>query len=179
MAVLRPLLLAALLGHFLLAAPVQAAEAAAYRLGTGDKLRITVFDEKDLSGIFDVNDQGKVALPLIGPVQVGGRTISEVEEDITARYGKDYLVNPRVNVEVLNYRSFFILGEVRQPNSYPYMVGMTVLNAIAIAGGYTPRADRDRIVMKRAGDPAAGERTTDEDALVLPGDIIRVPERIW
>jgi protein involved in polysaccharide export with SLBB domain len=159
--------------------PAQAADTAAYRLGSGDKLRITVFGEKDLSGTFDVNDQGKVALPLIGPVEVGGRSISDVEEDITARYAKDYLIDPRVNVEVLNYRPFFILGEVRQPNSYPYVVGMSVLNAIALAGGYTPRADTGHIVMKHANDPAAGEQPIDENAVVLPGDIIRVPERIW
>jgi protein involved in polysaccharide export with SLBB domain len=179
MRALRPFLLTAVLCHLFLLIPVQAAEISAYRLGAGDKLRVTVFDEKDLSGIFDVNDQGNIALPLIGPVRVGGRTISEVEDDITTLYGKDYLKNPRVNVEVLNYRPFFILGEVRAPNSYPYVVGMTVLNAVALAGGYTPRADTGGIVIKRANAPSAGEQRIDENAVVLPGDIIRVPERIW
>jgi len=151
----------------------------AYKLGTGDKLRLTVYGEPNLSGSFDVNDQGAVTLPLIGAVKVSGSTISEAESDITQRYGKDYLVNPRVNIEVLNYRPFFILGEVGHPASYPYIVGMTVINAIALAGGYTPRANRDRIVIKRASDPGAGEQPAAEDDPVLPGDVIRVPERFF
>jgi protein involved in polysaccharide export with SLBB domain len=155
------------------------AETAAYRLGTGDKVRVTVFNEKDLSGDFDVNDQGLIALPLIGQVQVGGLTLSQAQELITQKYGKDYLINPRVNVEVLNYRPFFILGEVKNPGSYPFVNGMSVVNAVALAGGYTPRANRNHIVMKRAANPGAGEQEVQEDGPVLPGDIIRVPERFF
>jgi protein involved in polysaccharide export with SLBB domain len=159
--------------------PGAAQDAAAYRLGTGDKIRVTVFGEKDLSGDFDVNDQGVVALPLIGPTRLAGKTISEAETQITSSYGKDYLVNPRVNVEVLNYRPFFILGEVQKPGSYPYVNGMTVVNAVALAGGYTPRAKRDHIVVKRAAKASAGEQEVSEDAVILPGDVIRVPERFF
>jgi polysaccharide export outer membrane protein len=155
------------------------AQAAAYRLGSGDKIRVTVFNEKDLSGDFDVNDQGLVALPLIGQVKVGGLTLSEAQDLITARYGKDYLVNPRVNVEVLNYRPFFIIGEVKTPGSYPFVSGMTIVNAVALAGGYTPRANRNHIVVKRASDPKAGEQEVQEDSPVLPGDVVRVPERFF
>lgn len=161
-----------------LANAARAAEAA-YKLGTGDKIRVTVFGEKDLSGEFEVNDQGMAALPLIGPVKIAGKTIGEAESLITAAYGKDYLVNPRVTVEVLNYRPFFILGEVQKPGSYPYVNGMTVINAVALAGGYTPRANRDRIMMKRAANPAAGEQQVGEYTAVLPGDVIRVPERLF
>lgn len=161
-----------------LANAAHAAEAA-YKLGTGDKIRVTVFGEKDLSGEFEVNDQGMAALPLIGPVKIAGKTIGEAETLITAAYGKDYLVNPRVTVEVLNYRPFFILGEVQKPGSYPYVNGMTVINAVALAGGYTPRANRDRIMMKRAANPAAGEQQVGEYTAVLPGDVIRVPERLF
>lgn len=158
---------------------VSAEDTAAYRLGTGDKVRVTVFGEKDLSGDFDVNDQGMVALPLVGPTKLAGRTISEAEAQITQSYGKDYLVNPRVNVEVLNYRPFFILGEVQKPGSYPYVNGMTVVNAVALAGGYTPRANRGHIAVKRAAKTAAGEQEVGEDAIILPGDVIRVPERFF
>ena len=157
----------------------QAGDTTAYRLGTGDKVRVTVFGEKDLSGDFDVNDQGVVALPLIGPTNLAGKTISEAEAQITQSYGKDYLVNPRVNVEVLNYRPFFILGEVQRPGSYPYVNGMTVVNAVALAGGYTPRANRGHMMVKRAAKAAAGEQEVSEDAMVLPGDVIRVPERFF
>src|SRR5215469_8297877 len=159
--------------------PGDAQDASAYRLGTGDKIRVTVFGEKDLSGDFDVNDQGVVALPLIGPTKLAGKTISEAETQITASYGKDYLVNPRVNVEVLNYRPFFILGEVKNPGSYPFVNGMTVVNAVALAGGYTPRAKRDHIMVKRAAKAGAGEQEVSEDAVILPGDVIRVPERFF
>jgi protein involved in polysaccharide export with SLBB domain len=157
----------------------RADDTSAYRLGTGDKVRVTVFGEKDLSGDFDVNDQGMVALPLIGPTKLAGKTISEAEAQITQSFGKDYLVNPRVNVEVLNYRPFFILGEVQKPGSYPYVNGMTVVNAVALAGGYTPRANRAHILVKRAAKAAAGEQEVGEDAVILPGDVIRVPERFF
>lgn len=158
---------------------LNAAESDAYKLGPGDKVRVTVFNEKDLSGDFDVSDQGFVALPLIGQVKVAGRTISEVEAIVTQKYGKDYLVDPHVTVEVLNYRPFFILGEVQKPGSYPYVSGMTVINAVALAGGYTPRANKDRIVIKHGNDPNATEQRAQEDSPVLPGDIIRVPERFF
>lgn len=159
--------------------PSEAAADAAYRLGSGDKLRVTVFNEKDLSGDFDVNDQGLVALPLIGQVKIGGMSLNEAQELITTKYAKDYLVNPRVNVEVLNYRPFFILGEVKSPGSYPYVSGMSVVNAIALAGGYTPRANRNRITIKRTSAGSTTEQEAPEDAIVLPGDVIRVPERFF
>ncbi|HTS93194.1 MAG TPA: polysaccharide biosynthesis/export family protein [Stellaceae bacterium] len=168
-----------LVGFCGLRAPRAQAQVAGYRLGSGDKLRVTVFNEKDLSGDFDVNDQGLVALPLIGQVKVGGLTISEAQDLITQKYGKDYLVSPRVNVEVLNYRPFFILGEVKNPGSYPYVSGMTVLNAVALAGGYTPRANRNNITAKRATSPQAGEAEVQEDTVVLPGDVIRIHERFF
>lgn len=162
-----------------LPANAQSATDGAYRLGTGDKVRVTVYNEPTLSGEFDVNDQGMVSLGLIGPVAIGGKTLSEAQELITQKYGKDYLVNPRVNVEVLNYRPFFILGEVKNPGSYPYVNGMTVVNAVALAGGYTPRANHDRIFVKRAADPKAGEQPAKEDSVILPGDIVRVAERFF
>jgi protein involved in polysaccharide export with SLBB domain len=158
--------------------PARADDAPAYRLGTGDKIRVTVFGEKDLSGDFDVNDQGLVALPLIGPTRLNGKTISEAETLITTALAKDYLINPRVNVEVLNYRPFFILGEVQKPGSYPFVNGMTAVNAVALAGGYTPRASRSHIFIRRARSGGA-EQEVAEDAVILPGDVIRVPERFF
>ncbi len=123
-----------------------AADPPAYRLGPGDKVRVTIFNEKDLSGDFEVNGQGEIALPLIGQVKVSGKTISEAEAIFVRKYDADYLVNPRINVEVLNYRPFFILGEVKNPASYPFQNGMTVINAVALAGGYTPRANKGDII---------------------------------
>jgi protein involved in polysaccharide export with SLBB domain len=161
------------------ATPASATDGTAYKLGPGDKVRVTVFNEKDLSGDFDVNDQGQIALPLIGAVKVAGRTISGVENLITQRYGKDYLVDPHVNVEVLNYRPFFILGEVKNPGSYPYQNGMTVVNAVALAGGYTPRADKGGIYIEHGNDQKGQEHQAKEGTPVLPGDVIHVPERFF
>lgn len=168
-----------LVGWLSLVGLAKADDVPAYRLGPGDKVHVTVFDEQDLSGDYDVSDQGTLALPLIGQVSVGGKTTSEAETLIAGKYGANYLVNPRVSLQVLNYRPFFILGEVKNPGSYPYVSGMTVLNAIALAGGYTPRADRDGIKIKRAGDATGAEKSIQENGAVLPGDVIRVGERFF
>jgi polysaccharide export outer membrane protein len=171
--------LAFVLCFVLAAGQARSEDVKGYALGAGDKLRITVFNEPDLSGEFDVNGQGNISAPLLGDVNVIGRTTNDVRDILTDRYGKDYLVNPRVSVEVMNYRPFFILGEVNHPGSYPYVNGMTVISAVALAGGYTPRANRDRVEVKRASDPRTGERDVNEDAVILPGDIIQVPERFF
>ena len=167
------------IASFLLPAASRAADVAAYKLGVGDKVRVTVYGEKDLSGDFDVNDQGEVTLPLIGAVRIAGKSVGDAETVITNAYGKNYLVNPHVNLQVMNYRPFFILGEVKNPGSYPYVNGMTVVNAVALAGGYTPRANQKGIEVKRGSTPGGADATVSEDAGVLPGDIIRVPERFF
>lgn len=168
-----------IIASFFLPAASRAADVAAYKLGVGDKVRVTVYGEKDLSGDFDVNDQGEVTLPLIGAVRIAGKSVGDAETVITSAYGKNYLVNPHVNLQVMNYRPFFILGEVKNPGSYPYVNGMTVVNAVALAGGYTPRANQKGIEVKRGSTPAGADVTVSEDAGVLPGDIIRVPERFF
>jgi protein involved in polysaccharide export with SLBB domain len=169
-----------IVGMLVLAAGiVQADDLKGYALGAGDKLRITVFNEPDLSGEFDINGQGFVSVPLIGQIKVIGQTTSDVQALLTVKYGKDYLVNPRVNVEVLNYRPFFILGEVNHPGSYPYVNGMTVINAVALAGGYTPRANHDGTKIRHSNEATEQAREVKEDSAVLPGDVIEVPERFF
>jgi protein involved in polysaccharide export with SLBB domain len=150
-----------------------------YRLGTGDKLRVTVFDEKDLSGEFEVNAGGVIAMPLIGEVKARGLSLAELEQAITKKLLDGYLKSPRVNIEVLNYRPFYILGEVKNPGSYPFVSGMTVLNAVALAGGYTYRANKDRIYIQRPGEPDKDAIAVKENTPVLPGDILRVEERFF
>jgi protein involved in polysaccharide export with SLBB domain len=118
-------------------------------------------------------------MSLIGQVNVAGRTLGEVQSEITQRYAEKYLVNPRVNIDVLNYRPFFILGEVKNPGGYPYVAGMTVVNAIALAGGYTPRGSKRGITIKRTNIKDGKEQSATEDGPVLPGDVIRVPERLF
>jgi protein involved in polysaccharide export with SLBB domain len=159
--------------------PSYAQSAAAYKLDVGDKVHITVFDEPDLTGDFDVNDQGIVSLPLIGQVHIAGMTLSEAQDFITQKYAANYLINPRVNVQILNYRPFYVIGEVKTPGSYQYVNGMTVLNAIALAGGYTPRGNPNNIVVKHANSSSNDEQPISENDVVKPGDIIRVNQRLF
>ncbi len=152
---------------------------AGYRLGPGDQVRVTVFRHEDLSGEFELDGEGYFALPLVGEIQGNGKVVRSLEGDIEKAFRDGgYLVSPQVSLEVLNYRPFYILGEVNQPGSYPYVNGMTVINAVALAGGYTYRASQGSISVQRGGSNgkklAAGPTTQ-----VLPGDIISVPERFF
>lgn len=154
------------------------ASATEYVLDVGDKLRITVFGEEDLSGEFEISSTGAVSLPLIGEVRAARKTIAGLQAEVVNRLSGSYLKDPRVSIEVLNYRPFFILGEVIKPGSYNYVNGMTVINAIALSGGFTYRADKKGIEMKRGGQDATYRRVREETP-VLPGDVIRVPERFF
>jgi protein involved in polysaccharide export with SLBB domain len=150
-----------------------------YKLGSGDKVRVTVFGHEDLSGEFDVDGSGNVSLPLIRNVKAEGMTVGQLEQAIAERLSPDYLINPRVSVEVLNYRPFYIYGEVTKPGSYPFVNGMTVVTAVAMAGGFTYRARTSKVRIIRADDPSRTPKDADKDAPVLPGDVIEVPERYF
>jgi len=152
---------------------------AGYKLGPGDQIRVTVFRHEDLSGEFELDGEGQLALPLVDEIEANGKTARQLEQAVeTELQEQGYLVNPQVSIEVLNYRPFYIIGEVNNPGSYPYVNGMTVINAVALAGGYTYRADQDDITLTRGG--AQGEtREVGPEAQVLPGDIIEVPERFF
>lgn len=161
-------------------APLVASDqgALAYRLGSGDKLRIGVFGEPDLSGEFDVTGNGIVSLPLIGQVKASGLTLDEFEGEIRGKLTDGYLTNPKVTVEVLNYRPFYIIGEVSKAGEYPYTDGMTVLNAVAVAGGFTYRANDAQVYITRNGGKETAYQVS-QSIRVLPGDIVRVPERFF
>ncbi len=150
-----------------------------YRLGPGDRLRVIVFGEEDLSGEFEVDSVGVVSLPLIKPINTKGMTLSELRTQIETQLQAGYLVEPRVSVEILNYRPFYITGEVGRPGEYPYVAGMNVLKAIAMAGGYTYRANTRRVLLTRADTNREEEERPTQDLLILPGDYIRVPERFF
>lgn len=157
----------------------QAAELQDYKLGVGDKVRITVFNEPTLSGEFAVSADGALALPLIGNVAVAGKGPAEIGTQVQAKLADGYLREPRVNVEVITYRPFFILGEVKAPGQYPYVNGLTVLNAIATAQGFTPRSERHTAFIRRAGSAAEEPFDLTPDLRVLPGDTIRLGERYF
>jgi len=150
-----------------------------YKLGSGDLIKITVFNQVELSGEYTVNGAGIISLPLIGDVKTKDLTVKLVELAIANKLKPDYLLNPKVSVQVLNYRPFYILGEVKQPQSYPYVDGMTYLNAAAIAGGFTYRAKEDHVMVVRLKDPQKHEIRLNMDDKVMPGDVIRVEERFF
>jgi polysaccharide export outer membrane protein len=153
---------------------------ASYRLGPGDRVRITVFGQQDLTGEYAVDGQGNLAFPLINEVKAGGMTGNQLAQAIENKLSPDYLQNPNVSVEVIGYRPFYIVGEVQKPGSYPYVNGMAVINAVALAGGFTYRAREDDFYIRRAGGSSKMQRVDADPATpVYPGDVITVRERYF
>lgn len=150
-----------------------------YKLGIGDRLKINVFEEPSLSGEFTVDATGTISLALIGDVKVLDRTTAEVEDSIEAGLSQGYLREPKVTVEIVSYRPFFILGEVNSPGQYPYANGLTVMNAIATAQGFSPRAQRKQVFIRRAGESEERLYTLTPSLKVFPGDTIRLGERYF
>lgn len=149
-----------------------------YRIGVGDQLKVTVFGEDNLSGEFEVNAQGQVSLPLIGEQQAKGLTLQEFRELLIRRLADGYLKNPKVTADILNYRPIYVHGEVKNGGEFKYKAGLSVRDAIAMAGGYTYRANEDYIYVARQGEPDVAVRAPAE-IVILPGDNIRVPERFF
>lgn len=170
-------------GEALSLAPPQAPRAArsayldGYRFGPGDQLKITVFGEPDLSGAYAVNAQGAISFPLIGDVAATSLTADELVALLMERLREGYLRQPRISLEVTNYRPFYILGEVSSPGTYPYVANLTVLNAVATAGGFTYRANRRKVFIRRADQEGESAIKLTSTTPVLPGDTIRIPER--
>jgi polysaccharide export outer membrane protein len=150
-----------------------------YVLGSGDKLRITVFRNEDLSGETEVDPAGQITMPLVQQIPAAGKTVPQLEEEIKKRLVPDFVKNPRVTIEVLNYRPFYIIGEVKSPGSYPFVAGMTVVNAIALAGGFTYRANKDEVLLTRAMDSTHKPVNAQRTDVVLPGDVVEVKERLF
>jgi polysaccharide export outer membrane protein len=150
-----------------------------YTLGTGDSVNISIFNQEDLSGTYALDGDGRFSMPLIGMVDAEGLTPAELEQVLIDKLKPDYLVNPRIYVQVMNYRPYYLMGEVRGTGAFPYQAGMTYLTAIAKAGGFTYRAKQDHVYVIRADDPEQNEIKLDIDEKVQPGDIIRVDERMF
>lgn len=159
-------------------APLPAREIPVYRLAADDKLKITVFGEEGLTGDYTVGSDGRLAYPLLGAVPAKGLTLAELTQKLAAGLSAS-VQNPRVSIEITQYRPFFILGEVNRPGQYPYRTGLTLNGAVATAGGYTYRANQKHVLIQHFGE--AGERRYDitADLPVLPGDTVRVRERFF
>jgi protein involved in polysaccharide export with SLBB domain len=149
-----------------------------YKLGPGDKLRVTVFGEDNLSGEFTVSNNGGVALPLVGEVRAGGLTPVLFQTEVQEKLAASGMVRtPRVSVAVLDSRPFYILGEINKPGQYPYAVGMTVTKAVATAGGFTYRANNKMVYVTREGSAREVPVYVTAATWIGPGDTIRVGER--
>ena len=157
-----------------------------YRVDSGDKVKITVYNEPNLTGVFVVDGQGVISMPLIGDVGVKNLTVKELQRLIETKLRGDpasgvpgYVRNPQVSAEVANYRPFYILGEIGRPGEYPFISGLTVMKAVAAAGDFTYRADKNKIFIKSMDSPNEQEVRLTPSTLVRPGDTIRIRERFF
>jgi polysaccharide export outer membrane protein len=150
-----------------------------YRLDSGDRLRVTVFEQASLSNTYSIDQAGYIAFPLIGSVPARGKTIQEMESIIAGKLRQGYLRDPDVSIEVANYRSIYIMGEVGQAGQYSYAAGMTVQNAIAVAGGFSPRANQGNVDVTRKinGEIITGRVSISDP--IMAGDTIYVRERLF
>jgi polysaccharide export outer membrane protein len=149
-----------------------------YRLGPGDQVRIITYGEENLTGEFRVNDSGNISLPLIGAVHAAGLTSSGLEGAVaTALRHGDLVRGPSVAVEVISYRSIYVLGEVNKPGQYAYQPRMTVLSAVALSGGFTYRAIDDYVAIVRSSEGKTVQGRAGPEAFLRPGDVLKVFER--
>lgn len=158
--------------------PLPEADHASYSLGPGDQVRIITFGEDNLTGEFRVNDSGNIALPLVGAVHAAGLTSGRLEQAVAAALQAAKLVqHPSVAVEVIAYRPIYVLGEVNKPGQYPYQPGMTVVAAVAVAGGFTYRAIDDYAAVVRTAGGKEIEGKATRQSSIQPGDVITIFER--
>ncbi len=158
--------------------PLPEYQAQRYRLGGGDQVRIITFGEDQLTGEFRVDDQGRIAVPLLGGIVAAGLTTQELETELTQKLKAGKLLrDPSVSVEVLAYRPIFVLGEVAKPGQYPYQPGMSVLTTVAVAGGFTYRSVRDYAEVIRTTGGKSVDGIAQPSSFVAPGDVVQVFER--
>lgn len=150
-----------------------------YKLGPGDRLAITVFNEKDLSVDVRLSDAGTLSFPLLGEVRAQGMTIGMLQDYLAEQLRTGYLVNPQIYVSIIEYRRFFVNGEVGQPGGFSFMPGLTVRKAIALAGGFTPRASFSKIFVIHEDDPFGRSRAVTLDTFLRPGDILTVEQSFF
>ena len=159
------------------AAPMPPSHAAPYRLDAGDKLRVVVYGQEGLTNTYAIDAGGAITMPLIGAVPARGRTPAGLAAEITAKLRNGYIREPSVAVEVETYRPFFILGEVAAPGQYPYVPNMSVESAVAIAGGFSPRAKRDAVTLTHTDNSTPSRAVVPLGTPISPGDTILVGER--
>ncbi|WP_158745774.1 polysaccharide biosynthesis/export family protein [Acidisphaera sp. L21] len=165
-------------GRNLALLPGQHDAPAAYRLGSGDSIRIITFGEDQLTGEFRVGDSGSISVPLLGEIPVAGLSVQDVAKKIAnGLEAAKIFKSPSVSAEVTVYRPIFILGEVTRPGQYPYQPGMTLLSAVSVAGGFTNRAVESYASIVRNSDGHVVEGKVNRQALIQPSDVVTIFER--
>ena len=149
------------------------------KLAAGDKIRLTVFGEDKISGEYELDPAGYLSLPLAGTIPAAGLSKIELAQSITKSLKSNYLRDPKVTIDVVNYRPIYVLGEVQKPGEYPYRSGLNVMSAIAVAGGSTYRASNSQVMIQRFGEAGLKQYALDAGVPVMPGDVIRLPERYF
>ncbi len=151
---------------------------APHRFQVGEKLRVTVYSEASLSGDYQIEPSGMITLPLIGPEKALGLTPDELSSNLSKEYSNQYLKEPRITVSILEFRPFYVVGEVEKPGSYPYQSGLSLKNILAIAGGTTFRANTSYVLIQHAGENEVKSYEVGITPIpILPGDLIEVPRR--
>ena len=150
-----------------------------YRLGPGDKVRVTVYGEPNLTGEYYVSSRGTLSVPLIGDVTASGQTVPQIAEAVRSKLADGYIRDPKVAAEVLTYRPYYILGEVNKPGEYPYTSDLTVMNAVATAGGFTYRAQTKKVLIRHAQSDKEIETPLTATTPVEAGDTVRIKERFF
>jgi polysaccharide export outer membrane protein len=162
------------------AQPLSPASAAdSYVLGPNDRVRLKVYGEPDIAGEYEVDNNGNVSIPLAGHIRAAGLTTRQLERAVASALSKGIVRDPRVNIEVALYRPYYILGEVKKGGEYPYRLGLTVMDAVASAGGFTYRANENKVYLRRSGAGVEEVHALDAPVPVFPGDNIRIPERYF
>jgi polysaccharide export outer membrane protein len=160
-------------------AMITSAATTAPTLQAGEKIKVTVFGEDRLTGEYEIDPAGFVSLPLAGTIKAAGLTKPQLEQDLSKKFRGEYLRNPKVTVDVSTFRPFYILGEVTKPGEYPFKSGLNVMSAVALAGGSTYRASRSSVLIQHAGEGGFKEYPMSPTIPVVPGDLIRLPERYF
>ena len=150
-----------------------------YKLGSGDLVKINVYGQEDLTLESRLTDIGVINYPYLGEIKLIGMTVGELENYIYTGLKGDYLVEPSVSVSILEYRPFFINGEVEKPGGYAFQPGLTIDKAAALAGGYTERASKTKIFIDREVNGKLVKITADRSQAVLPGDIINIEQSFF
>jgi polysaccharide export outer membrane protein len=158
---------------------IRSAAVTAPELQPGDKIKVTVFGEDRLSGEYEIDQAGFVSLPLAGTLKAAGLSKQQMEQALAKKFSNEYLRDPKVTVDVSNFRPFYIMGEVARPGEYPFKNGLNAMSAIALAGGMTYRAKQSTVQIQHVREPGFKDYPMSPTIPVLPGDLIRIPQRYF